>query len=256
MKKLISMILILALCGFAALAGTAEETKINCLIEEGSYIIQIDDPEGDLGWLADDMAQDDSVVKLYDADLIEDTFVIRYDPVADGEVTVAVRHYTGIACDQVHSFDLAVENGQVKENTSGSFTASPLDQDLDVHVGGQWFEKDTQFTQMTFEKNPERGWNVEIAAPMTHGAYIFKTTVQYDCELGSFVYDKGKFWEVPITESDEEAELGEAKIAGASVVSPRLRGADTRTMPRGSEVWSEMVASSSSSCCSSWLASR
>ena len=32
-----------------------------------------------------------------------------------------------------------------------------------------------------------------------------------------------------------------AKIAGASVVSPRLRGADTRTSPRGSAVWSEIV---------------
>ena len=45
---------------------------------------------------------------------------------------------------------------------------------------------------------------------------MFKTTVQFDCELNAFVYDKGKFWEVPITDSDEEVELGEAAVAGTT----------------------------------------
>ena len=81
---------------------------------------------------------------------------------------------------------------------------------------GEWLEQETQFTSLSVEKNPARGWDVEAVSPLTHGAYIFKTTIYYDCERDSFVYDKGKFWEVPITESDEEAELGEAKIAGAT----------------------------------------
>ena len=216
MKKLISMILILALCGFAALAGTAEETKINCLIEEGSYIIQIDDPEGDLAWLADDMAQDDSVVKLVDADLIEDTFVIRYDPVADGEVTVAVRHYTGIACDEMFTWDLVVKDGAVQEAVSGSHRRAPDEAELDPWTSGEWLEQDTQFTELTIAKNPARGWDVEGVSPATHGAYIFKTTIYYDCDLEAFVYDKGKFWDVPITDSDEEQELGEATVAGST----------------------------------------
>ena len=215
MKKIITLILI-ALMSLAGVTALADGTSINCLIEEGSFIIQIDDPEGDLGWVADDMAQDDSVVKLYDADLIEDTFVVRYDPVGDGDVTVGVRHYTGIACDELHTFDLHVENGAVTESTGGSYTASPDPAEQDPFLIGEWLEKETQFTQMTIEKNPGgRGWDVEIASPLTHGAYIFKATIDYDCELDAFVYDKGKFWEVPVTD-DENVELGEAKIAGST----------------------------------------
>lgn len=215
MKKIITLILI-ALMSLAGVTALADGASINCLIEEGSFIIQIDDPEGDLGWVADDMAQDDSIVKLYDADLIEDTFVVRYDPVGDGDVTVGVRHYTGIACDELHTFDLHVENGAVTESTGGSYTASPDPAEQDPFLIGEWLEKETQFTQMTIEKNPGgRGWDVEIASPLTHGAYIFKATIDYDCELDAFVYDKGKFWEVPVTD-DENAELGEAKIAGST----------------------------------------
>lgn len=215
MKKIITLVLI-ALMSLAGVTALADGTSINCLIEEGSFIIQIDDPEGDLGWVADDMAQDDSVVKLYDADLIEDTFVVRYDPVGDGDVTVGVRHYTGIACDELHTFDLHVENGAVTESTGGSYTASPDPAEQDPFLVGEWLEKETQFTQMTIVKNPGgRGWDVEITSPLTHGAYIFKATIDYDCELDAFVYDKGKFWEVPVTD-DENAELGEAKIVGST----------------------------------------
>lgn len=215
MKKIITLILI-ALMSLVSFTALADGSSINCLIENGSFIIQIDDPEGDMGWVADDMAQDDSIVKLYDADLIEDTFVVRYDPVGDGDVTVGVRHYTGIACDELHTFDLHVENGAVTESTGGSYTASPDPTEQDPFLIGDWLEKETQFTQMTIEKNPSgRAWDVEIASPLTHGAYIFKATVYYDCELDAFVYDKGKFWEVPISE-EENPELGEAKIAGST----------------------------------------
>ena len=220
MKKLIAILttLTLLLCGMTALAETvpaAEGTKINCEIVEGSFVIRIDNPEGDTGWVADDMAQDDTVVKLYDADLIEDTFVVRYDPVGDGDVTVGVRHFTGIACDEVHTFDLHVENGAVTESTGGSYTASPDEADQDPFMSGEWTESETQITQMSVSKNAERGWDVEIASPLTHGAYVFKATFYYDCELDSFVYDNGMFWDVPVTD-EPNPELGEAKIAGTS----------------------------------------
>ena len=52
---------------------------------------------------------------------------------------------------------------------------------------------------------------MEAVSPLTHGAYIFKTTVYYDCEALGFVYDKGKFWDAP---TDGDAELGEARTAG------------------------------------------
>lgn len=81
-------------------------------------------------------------------------------------------------------------------------------------IVGDWTECETQFTEMTVEKNRVVGWDVVIASPLTHGAYIFKTTIYYDAESDSFVYDKGKYWDVPITDSYDEGDLGEAKIAG------------------------------------------
>lgn len=80
---------------------------------------------------------------------------------------------------------------------------------------GEWVECDTQFTQMTIEMNPVAGLDVEIASPLTHGAYIFKTTLQYDEDQRCFTYNKGKFWAVPITD-EPNPELGEAKIAGTT----------------------------------------
>ena len=219
MKKLIALILTLALalCG----AAMAEEllndgvTTINTLITDGSFVIQIPAEDGVTPWVADDMAQDDSVVTLYDADVIEDTFVVRYDAVGDGDVTVGVRRYAGIACEELLTWDLHVADGAVQEVTGGSHVGAPSDDDLEAGVVGEWLEQDTQFTQLSIERNPSRGFDVEIAAPLTHGAYIFKTTIYYDCELDAFVYDKGKFWDVPITDSDEETELGEARVAGS-----------------------------------------
>ena len=215
-NKILAIILALLLCAVVATAEETTGTQIDCLIEEGSFIIQIDDPEGDMGWVADDMAQDDTVVKLYDTDLIEDTFVVRYDPVGDGDVTVAVRHYTGIACDELHTFDLHVENGAVTESTGGSYAASPDPAESDPYLIGEWQTEDGM-SAMTIAKNPDgKAWDVDIATAGSHGATVFKTTIYFDCELNCFVYDKGKYWEAPITDSEEEPELGEAKIAGTT----------------------------------------
>lgn len=219
MKRLIAVIMTmtLLLCSMTALAeadSASAGTRVNSMIDEGSFVIQIDVGE-DMNWVADDMAQDDSVVQLAYADILEDTFVARYDPTGDGEVSVDVRHYSGIACDRVLTWDLRVADGAVQEVIGGGETLPAADEDLDPSLSGEWLEAETQFTQMTIEKNPESGWDVEIASPLTHGAYVFKTTVYYDCEMNSFVYDKGKFWDVPITE-EENPELGEAKIAGTT----------------------------------------
>ena len=99
----------------------------------------------------------------------------------------------------------------VTECTGGSATMSPAEEENDPWICGEWAERDTQFTTLKVEKNPERGWDVEAVSPLTHGAYIFKTTVYYDCEVLGFVYDKGKFWDAP---TDGDAELGEARTAG------------------------------------------
>ena len=193
-----------------------DELAIDTRIEDGRFIIRIPDPEGDLGWIADDMAQDDSIVKLNGADLIEDTFVVEYEPVGDGDVTVGVRHYTGIACDRVYTWDLYVEGGAVQEETGWSRTEAPDEAYLDSVLLGEWLDKDTLQTSLTIEKNPAGVWDVEVSMPLNDGATIFKTTIYYDCNVNGMIYDKGKFWEVPTTDSGEAAELGEAKIAGAT----------------------------------------
>ena len=218
MKKLLAAILTLALllCGAAFAEESSGGTQIHCEIVDGSYVIRIPVAEGDEGWKAEDMAQDDSVVKLGSAQLADGEFVVRYDPVGDGEIAVAVRHYDGIACDQAHTFDLLVKDGAVQECTGGSYTARPDADEIDPRLSGEWLEQETQFTQMTIARGEGQSWNVEIASPMTHGAYIFKATVFYDCDCDGFVYEDGRYWDVPITDSDEEVELGEAKVSGTS----------------------------------------
>ena len=219
MKRVFALALIFALLlGACALAEEAEGVapEIDAMIEDGGFIIRIPVGEGDLGWAADDMAQDDSVVALADEDVVDGVYVVRYDAVGDGDVTVGVRHfYNGFATDRYLNWDLHVADGAVREFNAGADAQSPDEAEMDPYLTGAWTELDTQFTQMSVEKNPFRGWDVEIASPLTHGAYIFKTTVYYDCEAHCFVYDKGKFWDVPVTE-EEDAELGEAKIAGAT----------------------------------------
>ena len=217
MKKLFAIMLAVALA-LCAVAALAEETgtEIKGEIVDGSYVIRIPDENGDLGWLADDMEQDDSVVKLGKAELEGKEFVIQYDPTGDGEITVGARHYTGIACDQYHTWDLSVKDGKVVEVTGGSYTASPDPDTFDASLIGEYNSADGMAV-MTIAKN-EGGsaWDVEINGAASRNAYVFKTTVYFDCELNRFVYDKGKTWNLAISDSDEAPELGEADAFGQS----------------------------------------
>ncbi len=181
----------------------ASDEPIRGNIENGSYVVKVPVTGIPGRWEASAPEGEDAAVQLASAETADGYFTARFDPAKDGSGTVYIKHYTGIACDQVHSFDLAVENGQVKENTSGSFTASSLDKDLDAHVGGQWFEKDTQFTRMYALRDPYQGWQVEITSPMTHGAYIFEAHMYYDCDQDRFIYQDGAFYAL-------NAETGEA----------------------------------------------
>lgn len=210
MKKILAVILASLMC-VAMMSAFAEE-NVNCLLEAGSYIIQIPDPEGDLGWLAE--TGDESIVSLYDADLIEDTFVVRFDAVKDGEATVSAKHYTGIACDEAYTWDLTVKDGAITESTGGSHAVSPDPAVSDSCLIGEWGTEDGM-SIMTIEKNPGgKAWDVEIVSAASQGAYVFKTTIYYDCDRNGFVYDKGKYWEVPITDSEAAPELGEASVYG------------------------------------------
>ena len=85
----------------------------------------------------------------------------------------------------------------------------------DAALIGDWQTEDGMAV-MTIEKNPGgEAWDVEVTSAVTHGAYVFKTTIRYDDEQHCFTYNKGKFWDVPITDGSDDAPLGEAKIAGS-----------------------------------------
>ena len=214
MNKIIAVIMTLALllCGLTAVA---EGLEINCAIEDGGYVIRIPDESGDLGWLADDPEQDDSVLRLASEELVGDEYVVRYEPVQDGDMTVAVRHYLGIACDELFTWDLRVQDGAVTECLGGSHAASPDPAESDPYLIGEW-ETPDGMAAMTIEKNPGgSAWDAEIAGAEPHGAYVFMTTVYYDCDRNGFVYDKGKLWQVPVTDG-EDVELGEADVYGAT----------------------------------------
>lgn len=219
MKRILAIMLALMLCALGALAEEADAgsaPEINTLIEEGSFIIQIPVDEGDEGWQADDMSQDDTVVKLYDADVLEDTFVARYDPVGDGDMTVSVRHYyNGFACDKAMTWDLRVADGAVQEVIGGSVTESPAEADLDSVISGEWIEKENGLSQLTVTKNADGGWDVEVYSPVSQGVYILMANACYDCVQDAFLYDKGKFFQTPVTDS-EDAELGEPVVVGAT----------------------------------------
>ena len=183
--------------------------KIMGRIVEGRYELWIMVDPDDTGiWVADTMEQDPSVVKLESTKNLENVMVARYAPVADGEVSVHVRHMNGSVSDEVHGFDLRVVDGKVQEVFGGSYTHAPAPDELDSVIRGEWLEAETQFTQMTITRREDHGWNLEIISPATHGAYIMQAVADYDCETNALVYDQGTFYDVPIT-AEENADLGD-----------------------------------------------
>ena len=206
MKKRIAMLLALALCIMGmAMAEAVVARTINCAIEGGKYLIRMPLMEGEEGWVASDMAQDDSVVILENAGIEDGCFVARYAPTGDGEVSVGIRHFDGIACDAVMTWDLIVKDGAVTECTGGSHAESPKEDELDPVLGGSWVEAENGTGEMFIEKNPDKGWNVQILTPGEGGAVEFDATVFYDCELNALVYADGRFTRVPVTDDDAPA---------------------------------------------------
>lgn len=193
MNKILALVLALALVCAAGCAPAEEAgTKITGNIEDGSYVLTVSLKEDAGEWRADEMAQDDTVVKLAASGKENGVFTARYEPTGDGAVTVALRHYTEHGtCDEIHTFDLKVEGGAVTEVTSGSATAAPPEYDLDPFFSGEWLEKDTQFTALDVTKRIGDGWDIEIRSPLSHGAWVIRATAYYDCDYDAFVYADG-----------------------------------------------------------------
>ena len=216
LKRWIALILaaLLLMSAFAVAETEESVLKVDSLIEDGSFIVQIPATSGENGWVADDMSQDDSIVKLYDADTIEDTFVARYDPVGDGDVTVCVKHMNSLACDMALTWDLRVKDGEVQEVLGGSQTQSPDEMEQDPYISGEWQINDNIMAGMTITKNDGQGWALQIATAYP-GVYVFQADMAYDCELDQFVYSNATVYQSEITNSPEIV-LGDVVETGAS----------------------------------------
>ena len=211
MKRILAFILAMMMlmsCTALSEDGTNDAgSKIAGAIEEGAYILSVKTGPEDAGeWRADEMAQDDSVVKLAASGTENGVFTARYEPTGDGDVSVSVRHFNAHhTCDEMHSFDLRVRDGKVQEVTGGSYTVSPAEEELDAYFSGEWTEKDTQFTSLDVTKNDD-GWKIEIMSPVSHGAWLIRATVYHDCDYNAFVYSDGvKYDLMPENETTEAA---------------------------------------------------
>lgn len=217
MKKLIAMLLVAALalmgCAFAQ-TSQEENSPVNALIEQGSFIVQIDVEAGDEGWVADDMTQDDTVLKLYDADVIEDTFVARYDPVGDGDICVTVRHMDNGVCDRAYSWDVSVVDGAARDIVAHPEIVAPDEAALTPMIAGEWQINDNIMAGMTIAKKDGEGWALQIATAYP-GVYVFQADLFYDCELDAFVYTGGKVYRSEITNTPGVV-LGEQMTDDAS----------------------------------------
>ena len=221
MKKLAAILLMILVAVFGvamaegAQAGEAAGIRIEANIADGGYVIRVIDAANMPGeWRADDMAQDPSVVTLTGAKMNGADFEARYDAAGDGEATVSLRHFTGIACDRVMTFDLKAEGGAIVETTGGSEAASPNAADLAGALSGSWLEQETQFTALTIGAPDEQGFRATVTSPMTHGAYVFTMTLSYDCELDALVYADGAVYDL-MPDSDPD------NLAG---MTPRAEG--------------------------------
>ena len=217
MKKLILTMTVLALALSCALALAEEPARpqFTGSLEDGCYVLRVSlDPADSGEWNAERIDPDRSVVDLGGTEKTDDTLTLRYVPVQDGTAMIFLRHFSGQICDQMHGMELVVQNGQITENRSGFYTASPSDEELDSSLNGDWLEEETQFSVLTVRKNENGGWTAEVVSPMTHGAYLFRAEIRYDCEQDALVYTDGAFYDIPITDQEEEAELGEPAVSG------------------------------------------
>ena len=212
MKKFLLVLLALLLCLTNAVLAEGDPDMVGAF-EDGCYVIRIPVADGDEGWVASDMSQDDSVVVLNSAEIVDGVFTATYAPVGDGTISVAVKHMDGIACDQIHTFDLKVE-GDAIENVGGSYTASPAEEEQDPYLSGEWQVNEETMAGIFIEKNEDKGWSLELAMAYPE-VVVLKASLAYDCELDAFVYADGTYYKTEIGD-DPEAELGEVLNEGAS----------------------------------------
>ena len=123
---------------FASEEGSSEVLEVKTSFENGKFYVEIPVEGDDMGWLAEDTPKEAPFVKLREQGTKDGVFTARYDPVVDGMVTVAVKHYyTACACDHLMTFDLKVRDGAVQEVVGGSEAKNIPDEDLDPYLCGE-----------------------------------------------------------------------------------------------------------------------
>ena len=220
-KKIILPLLAAALALVCVLASAEAADALRGALEDGAYVVRIPVGPDEPGEWRAESPEGDAAVRLAASGTEDGVFTARYEPATDGDAAVEIRHYDGAACDRVHGFNLRVEDGRMTEPVGGSYTESPAEDELDPSLSGEWLERDTQYTSLFIEKNPDRGWDAEVISPVSHGAYVLAMTLFYDCAENALVYEDGRLFSAPITDS-EEADLGEplaAGLAGALTLS-------------------------------------
>ena len=192
----LAVALMVALTTAFAIADDAQGTNLTGAVEDGLYVVRVpaDDEPGE--WNADRMADEAGVVTLISALEADGVFTVKVAPGRDGDATVYLRHMNGGVCDQLHGFDLHVENGEIS-TTGGSYTASPDADDLIPYLCREWTEKDTQFTALTIHRNLLEGnFDAEMTSPVSHCAWVVRAHIAYDCEADALVYTDGARYEL------------------------------------------------------------
>ncbi len=214
MKKLMSLLLVLAVCfcGAAlaenagdrgdALAGTLTgggyEVRIPCTQEEAN------------SWVAEEPGEENGIVSLASAAWEDGAFIARYAPVGDGEQTVRILRCDDLlAAKEVYTFDILVKDGAIQEAAGGSYAAAPSDDELEPLLSGEWLQEETQWDSLFVSRNPEGGWGIEILSPVTHAAAVFLGRFSYDCDEDALICLDGSLYEAPITDDETESGLGE-----------------------------------------------
>ena len=194
------------------LEDAGERGPITGNIVDGGYEVTVPVLAGDTGdWNAVISANSADRASVAWEKREKDHYSVRFTCAADGQTAVYLEYVDRGVVSELHSFDLKAEGGKVLEVTGGFYTASPDPKELEPRLLGEWHEHETQFTKMTIAKNPFSGWDVEIVSPVSHGSFVFKATMNYDCSEDRFLYSNGCFYDIPLTESGAY-ELTEPKL--------------------------------------------
>ena len=209
------MAVLLAVVCLAAAAEGTQDGGFECAVENGLLVIRVPLAPDDPGeWIAamHDEGEDRAMIPQPE-DETDGFAVFTFAPAANGWDMVDILHYVGLAADEFYSIAAEVENGAFSEVPYVNHIVSPEEAKLEPYMVGEWLEAETQFRTLEISDLEGRGWNLTVTSPMTHGAYRFTATVQYDCSEDGLIYTDGMLYNLP-TEGEDFGEPVEKDMIG------------------------------------------